>query len=354
MWLFKEMWYHRKNHYISIIAISVAMFLVMTVSVISDGFIMEITEEINGLGTDVTVIETLGKDDGHWFYELVEEKDIDCASVCYEKSFDDYEIIFCDSSMDSLLNLKFIKGEFFSQMDVLYNNNVAVLSHSVYEQLGYKGVGSTISIDGISYEVCGVLSEDNENLYIDMSKAVFIPEGYSTGAERNLYFLKNKGSYLEGSLGRYFNEDEYVLIDQSQVIEATTKILKLSKNVLMFLAYIAVFVALMGNINNMLSTVKDRTYEIGLKKALGATSKQIYLQFLLEGLTIMLISSLISFAGCLLMSSIFNGFNIIHVSLKSCGNIVFKMIILGIICCLYPCYKGSKVTVISALRRNEA
>ena len=59
MWLFKEIWFHRKKHYISVLTTSIAFFLVLTVSVLSKGLISEITDRIASLGTDNVMIEVL-------------------------------------------------------------------------------------------------------------------------------------------------------------------------------------------------------------------------------------------------------------------------------------------------------
>ena len=92
MWLIRELWFHRKNHYLSILSTSVAFFLVLTVSVLSDGLINEITGRFGSLGTDVTKIEVLYSTDSEWFDQIIKDKSIKKHGVWYSEEWEGMDI----------------------------------------------------------------------------------------------------------------------------------------------------------------------------------------------------------------------------------------------------------------------
>ena len=352
MWLVRELWFHRTNHYLSILSTSVALFLAVTVSVLSDSLITEIKGRFISLGTDVTMIEIMETADHEWFAEMIQEKKIERHGISCSERWNDMDVVSCDAGLFRVFEFRIKTGRLFSCLDTLYNNNCAVLGHKAYEKLGYPQPGETIEIDGVCYRVCGVLEKENDNLFMDVDNSIFLPMSYCDPPDNCRYYVSEYNCYLEGYLARHFGKESYVVIDQSDAGKAMQDMLQLCRSVLMFLAYVAVAVSMIGLFSNMLSGIRERTYEIGIKKALGASDTQIFCQFLLESMVIMTVSSVISMTGCygvccLLKNTVITDLNI----LTSC-KVLLRTDLFGMACCIYPSRKGSKIAVITALRKQ--
>jgi putative ABC transport system permease protein len=112
----------------------------------------------------------------------------------------------------------------------------------------------------------------------------------------------------------------------------------------------------MGVVNIMLVSVAERTREIGLRKALGATRRSILFQFFLEGLLLTAISGGIGVAGAFAVTQLFglvpamNGFELPHIYPASAALAMGSLAAAGIIAGLYPAQRAAVLTPVEALR----
>ena len=113
-----------------------------------------------------------------------------------------------------------------------------------------------------------------------------------------------------------------------------------------------------GVINIMLVSVADRTSEIGLRKALGATNIGILLQFFLEGAFLTLLSGAIGLAGASLLVGLLSllptppGWGTPRIVPWTAASAVGLLALSGVIAGLYPAHKASRMTPVEALRRE--
>ena len=139
---------------------------------------------------------------------------------------------------------------------------------------------------------------------------------------------------------------------QTQVLGVLETILGLLTSLLAGIASISLVVGGIGIMNIMLVTVRERTKEIGIRKALGARQSQILAQFLIEAILITTIGGLIglgvSYVGTIIISLI-TGFNVILGLDAVVLSLVFSITI-GVIFGLYPAYNASKLEPVDALR----
>lgn len=351
MWLVKELWFHRKQHYLNIIANSVALFLVLIVNILSNTVLKSVDEQLASFGVDVNMIQIINPSTvkHEWFDEWVKESAIEEASVFYSGSYEDYSIVSCECSLSSLFSFQYTEGSFFSKCDQLYNNNVAVLGYNAYKHFKKPAINSAVSIDGVSFQVVGILKQTEGNLFIDIDNSIFVPEGYHLrNSNRQLsYYYKGTDELISS----YINESNYLSLSQGQLAQAAAAIMSTLRNILLCLAYVAVFVSFVGLVNNTLASLKSRTFEIGVKKAFGASNKAIYLQFMLETMIVLTCSLLISALLAMLSVSL-----IVPPSLAiDYGNslrIIVRIMVLGMLCGILPAYRASKVTVIEAIRSS--
>lgn len=226
------------------------------------------------------------------------------------------EIIGTWPSYFEIYNYGIQAGRFFDEGEVQGRRRVAVLGAKVPEALGKTPpamlVGKTIRIRGVPFTVVGVLSEKgemgwlhpDEQIFIPLSTAVFRVAG-GRDRLRSIYAQVPAPSLMD----RAFAEIDRVLRRQHRIrpgqeadfnIRNATDLLRTfeetSRTFTFLLAGIAAVSLVVGGIgimNIMLVSVTERTREIGIRKAIGATRRNILLQFLVEALTLCLLGGAI-------------------------------------------------------------
>jgi putative ABC transport system permease protein len=200
------------------------------------------------------------------------------------------------------------RGAYLSSSDVDTSRRVAVLGASVATALfgDRDPVGQQITIAGVRFRVAGVFAPLGQSLGVDRDDEVHIPV---TTAHR--LFGTNRvdgiavkapdrdeiavlGDRIVAELGDRHPDTEFSAVTQEQILGVLGDILGLLTAVLAAIAGISLLVGGVGVSNIMLVSVRERTREIGLRKAVGARPRDIGLQFLLEAI---LLTSLGGVAG---------------------------------------------------------
>jgi putative ABC transport system permease protein len=208
------------------------------------------------------------------------------------------------ANVDSIRALKLGTGRFFNMQDQMQRARVAVIGSEAKDKLfsGRNALGERIRIDGLSFEVVGILNAKMQEGDDDINRAVYVPFttmsdlkdthyldsiwfNYETPeyerleqAARSTLAIEHKFSVSDRRAVRIFNLMEQV--HQFEVITIGLKIL------LGFIGTLTLGIGGVGLMNIMLVSVTQRTREIGVEKALGARRGDILLQFLAEALTI--------------------------------------------------------------------
>lgn len=213
-------------------------------------------------------------------------------------------------------SMEFEEGSFFSSLDNIARRQVCVLGATVAETLFHDGdaIGSFISIfrdQAKSYQVIGVLPGKDAILNISFDSSVFIPYGTYQSRFRKTtmvgsYVVKVKDDadtiavsnaltdYLDGLVG----SDNYGLYSPATMVEMASEVTGTVSAFLAAIAAISLLVGSVGILNIMLVSVVERTREIGIRKALGASPKVILMQFVTESLVLTVTGGIIgSLAG---------------------------------------------------------
>jgi putative ABC transport system permease protein len=198
-------------------------------------------------------------------------------------------------------------GRFLPKLDAERSSAVAVIGRTVQQELFREEnpLGRAIRIGDWRFRVIGVLSEKGESLGVDMDDVVIVPVTSAlrlfnqTSLFRVLIEAKvyseidaARRDVLAVLTERHDGEEDVTVLTQDSVLAAFTRILGALTLALAGIAAISLSVAGVGIMNVMLVVVSERTEEIGLLKALGATRRGILAIFLVEAL-------LLSAAGCL-------------------------------------------------------
>ena len=234
---------------------------------------------------------------------------------------------------------------------------------------GVDPIGESLYIDGIPFRVIGLMNEDGDSSISGMmsgSPDILIP--YTTAMKmNNVNVVTSVTAYLadgwtsetateplEARLDEMFSyeEDCYEIMDMSSIEETMTSMLNMVSALLAGIASIALVVGGIGIMNMMLTTVTERTTEIGLKKALGAIPWQIQTQFLIESFLLSIIGGAAGIALGLLLSLILSqamgtGFEISTFAILLGAGFSTAV---GILFGWAPARKASKLNPIDALR----
>jgi len=273
----------------------------------------------------------------------------------------------------AIRNRSVASGEFFTEADVRTAARVAVVGETVSRELfaGGDPVGQTVRVRNLPFRVVGVLSPKGQTQWgQDQDDTVLIP--YTTAMKKLLstpyvsqaYVSASSSaatfeaeSQISGILRQRHNiragqEDDFSvrnLTDIAESAQATTRIMTL---LLGSIAGVSLLVGGIGIMNIMLVSVTERTREIGIRMAVGAKSKHVRTQFLLESLVLGLaggIAGILLGIGIATITSNVFGWPVTTSPVAICTSALFSMMI-GVFFGYYPARKAAALDPIEALR----
>lgn len=308
------------------------------------------------------------------------EKRIKTYAVYSDIAKADSEAVGVSDSYFSLTNARLDTGRFLTQQDNTNVAQVAVLGADAADVLfaGESALGRFVKINHVWLQVVGVLKAPNLN------KNDF--QGVKLGGDRNRIFVplstslkKFNSEYLSSELDviklavakgydsvlaakavsqllkvRHGETDDYTLVIPSELLAQQKQTQQIFNIVMACVAGISLLVGGIGIMNIMLANVLERTKEIGLLRAVGATQRDIKLQFITESFVISVMGGLLGVVFGLLLSEVIGYYSewavtwslwAIFLSLSIC-------MLVGVAFGAFPAIKASKLNPIEALHSD--
>jgi putative ABC transport system permease protein len=215
-----------------------------------------------------------------------------------------------------IYNHEVVAGRFFTEGELRGRRRVAVLGHNLPESLGEIPpellIGQTIQLRGIPFEVIGVLAEKGDAAWVRPDDQVFIPQSTAQyrvmgGRDRlnAIYASTESTEELDKAYGeidrimrrehriRPGEEADFNIRNSADLLETFNETNETFTLLLAGIAGVSLLVGGIGIMNIMLVSVTERTREIGVRKALGATRRAIMIQFLVEALFLCVLGGLL-------------------------------------------------------------
>jgi putative ABC transport system permease protein len=292
---------------------------------------------------------------------------IDTRSMSYGSREHFTQVVGTNENYPQVRGYSMGEGQFFNRIDK--NRDVCVVGPKVAQTLfgGMDPLDKQITIGSHKFTVIGVTAPKGSTFFIDNDDMVWIPypkmsRYYGKTTADNLMIQAPdkagvetvKPILQEAMDAQGFTEYDYTVITQDDLVAFADSILRILTYLLGAIAGISLLVGGIGIMNIMLVSVTERTREIGIRKAIGAKTREVMFQFLLESITISLVGGIIgiilAYIGATAFSHTFNIPN--QMTLWAIALAFFFSAGVGVFFGVYPATKAARLDPITSLRHE--
>lgn len=279
-------------------------------------------------------------------------------------------IIASTEDLPLFLNQEIEYGKFFSSSDS--KTKVAIIGRDVAELLFEENVpiGKRLTIRGVDYLVQGVFEQQNSGTFaaINVNNSIILPYESVSEISENIQilqlFVKAQSPDVVSStaenirttlIENHAGQEDFTVLEKDEALEATNEIFYQLTVFIAGVAFISFIVGGIGIMNIMFATVSERTREIGIRKAVGATNKQILGQFVMEAVVLSIVGGLLGIAVAFLANGIIRVTTDLQpVTTVSVAALVFGLSALtGVVSGLLPAAQAARKDAITALRNGQ-
>jgi putative ABC transport system permease protein len=209
---------------------------------------------------------------------------------------------------DEIRQMRVNQGRFFAEEDIDAHRRFAILGRTVVSEIfGEENpLGKVVKIADSEFRIIGLMEHKGTTLGFDMDDLVFVPsttamDMFAMDGLSNLLIRARDKVSIEPAIEevtdilrrRHGDLIDFTVISQDDMLSTVNGIMATMSMLLLAIAGISLFVGGIGIANIMLVSVRERTREIGVRRAVGAKRRHIMLQFLLEAVVISLLGGLI-------------------------------------------------------------
>jgi len=380
--------------FLTMLGVIIGVFSVVTLVSIGEGARKYVTDQFSGLGTNVLIItpgksqtsggapmtgtsgtRALTADDARALaqrcpsLEFVSPVILGTAAIKTGNRLRDSTMVVGTTHEHQMIrNIYADVGSFLPKEEAQGNKRVCVLGRNVVKDIfphGENPLGQYVRIGGTRFQVIGIMERKGYSLGFDIDGLVWIPlkaaeqlfdkdDLFEVLARARPGQLEQAKSEIRRVLmTRHDGYEDFTITSQAQMIESLAKILDVLTYAIAGIAAISLLVGGIGIMNIMLVTVGEKTREIGVRKAVGASRRDILWQFLVESLTISGVGGLIGVAVgvglALLVHAVVPSLPVLIRPWTIAVSFSFALAV-GLFFGVYPAKKAAELDPIEALR----
>ncbi|MDD2565727.1 MAG: ABC transporter permease [Candidatus Gracilibacteria bacterium] len=386
------LWSNKLRSALSMLGIIIGVFSIITMLAIGEGTSSSITDRFNSMGANLITVSPGGSNTskvggvqgGGSSSDLLDDGFINFVAsipgvkkvsptVTTSKQFiygtynTNSSIVGVESLYKDIKGIELSNGRFITDEDIKANKKVAVVGYTITTDAFGSGtidpIGKEIKLEDGIYTVVGTLqdnSQANRRIFLPISTVMnkIIGTHYYSSIDIEVDDSTKTDfyqTYITSELLKYTKTKDSAdaPFSVSSMSEMLSSITAVTGTMTMFLAGIAMISLLVGGIgvmNIMLVSVTERTREIGIRKAIGATKTDILMQFLIEALLISVVAGGI---GVALSFVIVNAIKSLLTSVITTNSIFMafgSVVMIGIVFGILPARKAARLKPIDALR----
>ncbi|HEX6936624.1 MAG TPA: ABC transporter permease [Actinomycetes bacterium] len=317
---------NRLRSALTMLGVVIGVAAVVLLVALGSGAKQEVEQQVEGLGSNIIIVvpgkfefgsapsvsrltlddvDLLGRVVGDSERVAVSVSSGETVSVGRREAF--VTVNGVNETVPNVFNRPLARGEYITSADVDTRRRVVVLGNSVVGRVfgDVDPLGRQLTIAGVRFRVIGVFAPVGQTFGVDRDAEVHIPV---TAAQRLFGVDRIDGlavkaptsdsveqlqPRLVAALQERYEGEEFSAVTQTQILGTIGRILSLLTLVLAAIAAISLLVGGVGVSNIMLVSVRERTREIGLRKALGARQRDVLLQFLIEAVLLCVVGGLV-------------------------------------------------------------
>ncbi len=376
---------NKMRAFLTMLGIIIGVFSLVVLVSLVNGATSTVTDTISSLGTDMLTV-SVSDDKGYpisleTLAEWADEDGIGHITPSGESSLTakygstsaSVTVYGTTPAYYQVQGLKLLLGRFLKTADVESHTQVCVINETTATDLvGYVDcLGTEISLNGTKYTIVGILEDNDESLtsmFGSGSMVAYIPYtslmrlSTSVSSDIESFYVSSETTMEETEavitallLERFQADEDAFAVSGTDIMEdAMSSVTSILTILLGGIAAISLIVGGIGIMNIMLVTVTERTREIGIRKAIGATRGEILRQFLIEAIVLCMMGCVIgivlSWATLQVVSTVVSSLsmtfqlepNVVTISVVFC-------FFIGLVFGLYPANKAAKMQPIDAL-----
>lgn len=390
---------------LSLLGITIGIFAIITVFTVLDSLEDNIRNSIAEAGENTVFVMKWpwapepGKEYEWWQYwnrpvpsmeefETIRDKSQKAEAVAMftstqrlvkfnKASINDAAIFGATDQFEAARETEIVQGRFISPYEFTSNKNLAVIGFTIAEKLfeNINPIGQEIKIRGHKATVIGVMGKEGKSLFGSIDEVIVVPMNFmrkltdikSESAQPQIWVRAKPGVYNEELIDEIRMimrasrrlkpraADTFAMNQMSMITQGLDQVFKILNLAGFFIGIFSILVGGFGIANIMFVSVKERTNQIGIQKALGARRYFILWQFLFESILLTLAGGLIGLllvlAGTVILT---HAIEVFKVSL-SAGNIVLGLAIsatIGIISGFVPARTAARMDPVEAINTS--
>ena len=373
---FKNIVSNKLRSFLTMLGIIIGISSVIVLVGFTQGTSEDINSSLKDLGANVLTVNVYSDSDESLSYNDIKDKEfnfvekvlpVSSSRTSAKVSSNSGTYTFVGTTIDylSVQKLTLSEGRNLADLDIENASNVAVIGSDVASDLfsNSNPIGEKILLNSKYYTVVGVMnsggSSDSDNDSMVIVPITSYAKTKSDDSISTLYFVANEDientsmieRMINSQLGSIISTDNIEIVTQDSVSSTVSEIDTMTTLLIGLIGVISLIVSGIGVMNIMIVSVSERTREIGVRKAIGATDLDILKQFLIEAILLTTFGGILGVLLGYLFKVIASAFNLSFVINTNIVliSLVFSVLI-GVTFGIIPAMRASKLKPIDALK----